>query len=146
MWEKELEDRITSLLKENKSQKHQIEDLTKENAKSVDEVFTDLLGVIDAFDKAESIIKERELDKSDDAQKAITRLMQAKKKLLQIFASNGVEVIDYEDNMFNDDTCCAAETIPDASHPDNFVVETLKKGYMRNGKILRRAEVVMVKN
>lgn len=146
MWEKELEERITSLLKENHFQKHQIEDLSMAKDKSLDNVFTELISVIDAFDKAEAVIKERELDKSDDAQKAITRLMQAKKKLLQVFSANGVEVISYDENMFNVDTCSASETVPDAAHPDNYIVETIKPGYTRNGKVLRRADVVTVKN
>lgn len=146
MWEKELEERITSLLKENHSQKHQIEDLTMAKEKSLDDVFTELIGVVDAFDKAEAVIKERELDKSEDAQRAITRLLLAKNKLLRVFSDNGVEIISYVENMLNDDTCCASETVPDAAHPDNYIVETIKPGYTRNGKVLRRADVVTVKN
>lgn len=146
MWDNILEKKITSLLKENNLQKHQIEKLESERIQDMDNLFKDLIGVVDVFEKSEKIIQERELDKLEETQKAINRILLAKKKLLSVLENNGVKKIEFPDNMLDDDKCIVAETMPDTNHPNNFVLEIIKNGYYRAERVLRRSEVVIVKN
>ena len=136
MWELELENKLTSLLKENNAQKHQIEELKRTNNQELNSLFNSLLEVLDTFDKAEAVIKERELDKTEESQKAVKRLLLAKKKLEQIIAERGIEVITYENNMYDNNTCVSSETVPNPGHPNDYIVETIKKGYVLNGTVL----------
>ena len=140
MWDNILEKKITSLLKENNLQKHQIEKLESERIQDMDNLFKDLIGVVDVFEKSEKIIQERELDKLEETQKAINRI------LLSVLENNGVKKIEFPDNMLDDDKCIVAETMPDTNHPNNFVLEIIKNGYYRAERVLRRSEVVIVKN
>jgi molecular chaperone GrpE (heat shock protein) len=48
--------------------------------------------------------------------------------------------------MSNDDSCTIVETDPDPSKQEGTIISIEKEGYTRNGHILRRAEVVTVKN
>jgi molecular chaperone GrpE (heat shock protein) len=105
-----------------------------------------LLTVIDVFEKSEKIIRERELDKSEDSQKAIKRILLAKNKLLNILENNNIRKIEFVNNILNSDKCTVSETMPDSSLPNDYILEILKDGYERNGILLRRAEVVIVKN
>lgn len=146
MWDNILEQKVTSLLKENNLQKHQIEKLESEKNQDIDQLFKELIIVVDVFEKSEKIIQERELDKSEEAQKAINRILLAKKKLLSVLENNGVKKIEFPDNMLDDDKCIVAETMPDANNPNNYVLEIIKNGYCREERVLRRAEVVIVKN
>lgn len=48
--------------------------------------------------------------------------------------------------MINDDMCTTVETEPDASRKNGEIISVEKDGYTRNGHLIRRAEVVIVKN
>jgi len=61
---------------------NQIEELDKTQNKKIDEIFCEFLTVIDTFERAEQVIKERQLDENESAKKAINRLLNAKKKAL----------------------------------------------------------------
>lgn len=146
MWDKELENKLTSLLKDNNIKERRIEELESLREKDLNAVFSELLTVIDVFEKSEKIIRERELDKSEDSQKAIKRILLAKNKLLNILENNNIRKIEFVNNILNSDKCTVSETIPDSSLPNDYILEILKDGYERNGILLRRAEVVIVKN
>jgi molecular chaperone GrpE (heat shock protein) len=146
MWDNILEEKITSLLKENNLQKHKIEQIESARVQEMDNLIKELITVVDVFEKSEKIIQERELDKTEEAQKAINRILLAKKKLLSVLENNAVKKIELSNNMLDDDLCIVAETMPDANHPNNLVLEIIKNGYYREERVLRRAEVVIVKN
>ena len=54
--------------------------------------------------------------------------------------------ISFKDNLSNDDLCIVSDTEPDTEHPNGFILSIEKDGYLRHGKLLRRAEVIIVKN
>ena len=48
--------------------------------------------------------------------------------------------------MSHDDCCVITDTEPVSDKPDGYIISVEKDGYTRNGHLLRRAEVIIVKN
>lgn len=132
---------------------HKIVTLQNEQAESerahekeLDEIFVEVLSVIDTFQKSEAIIKERGLDQEETSSKAIKRLLNAKKKAIQVLEKFNVKKIEFPDGMVDDDVCTTVETEPDSTRKNGEIISVEKDGYTRNGHLIRRAEVVIVKN
>lgn len=123
-----------------------LEEGKRKHEKELDEIFSEFLTVIDTFDKSEAIIKERGLDQDENTSKAIKRLLNAKKKAVSTLEKFNVKKIEFENGMVNDDTCTTVETEPDSLRKIGEIVSVEKDGYTRNGHLIRRAEVVIVKN
>lgn len=122
------------------------EQAEKNHEKELDDIFAEVLTVIDTFQKSEAIIKERGLDQEENASKAIKRLLNAKKKALSVLEKFNVKRIEFETGMVDDDLCTTVETEPDSSRRNGEIIYIEKDGYTRNGHLIRRAEVVIVKN
>lgn len=121
------------------------EQMEKNHEKELDGIFAEFLTVIDTFEKSEMIIKERGLDQDENASKAIKRLLNAKKKALSTLEKFNVRKIDLQ-GIVNDDICTTVETEPDSNRKNGEIISVEKDGYTRNGHLIRRAEVVIVKN
>ena len=141
----EIEEEVTQLNKNRIELEHKIEDMASENEKNLDAIFKDLLSVVDSFNKADSRMAEQYPD-NEVAEKVRKRFATAKKKLLEILSKNGVAEIEFPDNLASINDCEIVETEPDLSKPENTIVSIEKAGFRRNGRLLRLAEVVAVKN
>ncbi len=130
---------IVTLRNEKKQEK-------KNHEKELDDIFAEVLTVIDSFQKSEAIIKERGLDQEENASKAIKRLLNAKKKALSALEKFNVKRIEFETGMVDDNLCTTVETEPDSTRKNGEIISIEKDGYTRNGHLIRRAEVVIVKN
>lgn len=126
--------------------KNEKELMEKKHDKDIDEIFVEFLSVIDTFEKSEAIIKERGLDQDENASKAIKRLLNAKKKALSALEKFNVKKIEFPEGVVDDDVCTTVETEPDSSRKNGEIITVEKDGYTRNGHLIRRAEVVIVKN
>ena len=116
-----------------------------EKEKELDSIFKDLLTVVDAFDKADKRLADQYVE-NDDVQKARKRFATSKRKLLEILNRNNVNEIQFPDGIATLEDCQVADTEPDATKPNNTIISIEKNGYRRNGRLLRLAEVIVVKN
>lgn len=114
--------------------------------KQLDDVFAEFVTVIDTFEKSEAILKERGLDQDENASKAIKRLLNAKKKALSTLEKFNVKKLEFPEGILDEDTCSTVDSEPDANRKDDEIISIEKEGYTRNGHLIRRAEVVIVKN
>ena len=142
----EIEKKVTEILKENILLKNEIENITIKFGDDRKKVFLNVLQILDTFERAESIIKERNLDASDDSKKSIERLLTAKKKTLSILEKHGITKIVFDNNIAKDEYCKIVDVEPDNNHPNNFILSIEKEGYLINQELLREAEVIVVKN
>ena len=76
----EIANKVSELSRENLTLRNKLEEFEKSQDKRIDEIFCEFLTVIDTFERAEQIIKEREMDKDENTKKVINRLINAKKK------------------------------------------------------------------
>ena len=141
-----IEQQISDMLRNNKALSNQIEDNHRKEEQRLDEIFLDVISVLDAFSREEKVIEDHEWNQSEDSQKAIKRLLNAKKKLNTMLEKYDVKKMSFDDGMSNDDLCSVTDTEPDPEKPNGFIISIEKDGFTRNGHTLRRAEVVIVKN
>ena len=141
-----IEQKLSEILKDKKNLSNMIEENQRKKEQLLDEVFMDAISVLDAFSREEKVIEDHEWNQSEDSQKAIKRLLNAKKKLNTMLEKYDVKKIVFEDGMSNDDLCSVTDTEPDAEKPNGYILSIEKEGFTRNGHMLRRAEVVIVKN
>ncbi len=141
-----IEEKMADSLRQIVTLQNEKEQAEKNHEKELDDIFAEVLTVIDTFQKSEAIIKERGLDQEENASKAIKRLLNAKKKALSVLEKFNVKKIEFDSGMVDDDLCATVETEPDASRKNGEIISVEKDGYTRNGHLIRRAEVVIVKN
>ena len=141
-----IENKLSEILKDKKDLSIMIEENQRKKEQLLDEVFLDAISVLDAFSREEKVIEDHEWNQSEDSQKAIKRLLNAKKKLNTMLEKYNVEKIVFNDGMSNDDLCSVTDTEPDVEKPNGYILSIEKEGYTRNDHMLRRAEVVIVKN
>jgi len=139
-------EKVAELSRDSLTLRNQLAEMEKSQDKKVDEIFREFLTVIDTFDKAEATIKEKELDKDENGKKAINRLLNAKKKALFVLEKYDIKRIEFEGNHSVEDLCEVVDTEPDPARTTGDIVSIEKQGYTRNGRLLRPAEVIIVKN
>lgn len=141
-----IEEKIADSLRQIVTLQNEKEQAEKNHEKELDDIFAEVLTVIDTFQKTEAIIKERGLDQEENASKAVKRLLNAKKKALSVLEKFNVKRIEFESGMVDDDLCTTVETEPDSTRKNGEIISIEKDGYTRDGHLIRRAEVVIVKN
>lgn len=137
---------ITRLKKENLLNQNNIEELSLNYERQIDALLNDFISVIDAYEKAETKIREMEIAEDDNFQRVIKRLLQPKKTALSVLSKYGVSQIDIIGRPLNEDVCTVVETEPDSEKENDMVLSIEKNGYIRGERLIRRAEVVIVKN
>ncbi len=127
------------LTKWNSSQK-------ESNDTLVYDICKDFLQVLESFEWAEATIHERGLDQSKISTSAISRMLTAKTKLIEVLEHYGTYRVTFEDGVFDEAKAKVVGTVADNEKEDGKVASIVKDGFIRNGKLLRMAEVMLVKN
>ena len=141
----ELEESIQNFQKLILEQDHKIEELESSKDQDLDNLFKDLITVIDAFNKADLRLKEQ-FPENEEVAKSRKRFATAKNKLVEILNKNVVVEIEFPDGMATLEDCEIDETEPDTSKADDTIISIVNPGYRRNGRLIRLAKVVVVKN
>ena len=141
-----IEEEITKIKQENLKQKNDIEELSLNIERKIDDLVSDFIQVIDAFEKAEIKVKESGLADDENAAKAIKRMLQPKKVAMSVLSKYNVTQIDLDGKSVNENLCTVVDTEPDPEREDGMVISIEKNGYVRGERLIRRAEVVIVRN
>lgn len=105
------------------------------------DIMTDLLPVLDDFDRALKLI--RESDQDDSVLMGFKLVFQ---KLSKILESKGLQVMESEGKAFDPEMHEAITEVPAPSKKEKGkVLDTVEKGYLLNDKIIRYAKVVVGK-
>lgn len=99
-----------------------------------------LLNVMDDFERAVDSAKN-----SNDAKVLLQGIEMVRNHLESIMEDNGLKVIDPKGQPFDPEKHEAVAHIEDDGHPENIVLEVMRKGYELNGKVLRPAVVKVSK-
>ncbi len=142
----EIANKVSELSRENLTLRNKLEEFEKSQDKRIDEIFCEFLTVIDTFERAEQIIKEREMDKDENTKKVINRLLNTKKKALFVLEKFDVKRIEFENNKSVEELCEVSDTEPDSNRKTGDIVSIERQGYTRQGHLIRPAEVIIVKN
>ena len=101
----------------------------------------ELLPVTDSVDQA--LKHEVKLDEAVAMKEGIEMIS---KILIDVFKKNGLEELDPKGQKFDPNLHEALAMIPNLELEDNTIFEVFQKGYLLNGRIIRAAKVIVVKN
>lgn len=142
----DLRDEIKRLCDENKKMANWSSSQKDSNDNLVSDVCKDFLQVLESFEWAEATIHERGLDQSRISTSAISRLLTAKTKLLEVLERYGVYRVTFENGKYDASKAKIVGSVVDNDKEDGTVARIEKDGFIRNDKLLRMAEVTIVKN
>lgn len=141
-----IEAEITKLKQEEIRLKNNLEDASLEQERQIDALMFEVIQIVDAYDKAETVVKDRGYNDDETASKAIKRMLQPKKIALAILSKYNVSQIDLDGKVINEDLCTVVDTEPDSTKEDGLVISIEKNGYVRGERLIRRAEVIIIRN
>ena len=137
---------ITQMKQDYLKLRNKNEEDTLAHERQIDSLINEIIQIIDAYEKSENKVKESGLLEDENAQKAVKRMLQPKKVALALLAKKDVSQIDLDGKMVEDNICTIVDTEPDPDKEDGFVISIEKNGYLRGDRLIRRAEVVVVRN
>lgn len=108
-----------------------------------EKVLSDLIGVLDNFQRTLSFLEKEEDEKS----KTISEGIQMVNKLfLETLEKHGLKRIDAIGKEFDPNFHEALAQQPSEGKPDMEVIQVFEEGYTLNERVLRAAKVIVVKN
>jgi len=142
----QIETEITEIKKANLKLKNDLEQKSLDNDRQIDALINDIIQIVDAYEKSVTKVKEMGLMDDENAQKGIKRMLQPKKVALSILSKYNVAQIDLDGKLMDENSCTVVDTEPDSEKEDGFVLSVEKNGYVRGDRLIRRAEVIVVRN
>ena len=137
---------ITQIKQDNLKLRNEKEEEALSHERQIDSLIGEIIQVIDAMEKSETEDKDSGLCDDEIAQKAVKRMLQPKKVALALLAKYNVSQIDLDGKLVDDNICTVIDTEPDPDKEDGFVISIEKNGYLRGDRLIRRAEVIVVRN
>jgi molecular chaperone GrpE len=110
-------------------------DRSEEGRRGVERMITDLIPVLDAFDRA---LHGHEDPAYEEYRKGVTLI---RKQLWDALARHGVQRMDAAGKMFDPNVHQAIERVETREFPDGFIVDVFQDGYVFHGRVLRPAIV-----
>lgn len=141
-----IEEVVINSLKSNIELQDRINILQEKNILDKRELLLDLVQILDSFEKAEITILEKGWDKSELSDKAIKRLLTAKKKVISILEKYDVSKIEFPNNVATPEESKTVGIEPDNTKPEGYIISIERNGYKFHTQVLRYAEVIIVKN
>ena len=142
----QIETEITEIKKANLQLKNDLEQKSLDNERRFDALINDIIQILDAYEKSETKVKEMGLMDDENAQKGIKRMLQPKKVALSSLSKYNVAQIDLDGKLMDENVCTIVDTEPDSEKEDGLVLSVEKNGYVRGDRLVRRAEVIVVRN
>lgn len=142
----QIETEITEIKKANLQLKNDLEQKSLDNERRFDALINDIIQILDAYEKSETKVKEMGLMDDENVQKGIKRMLQPKKVALSILSKYNVAQIDLDGKLMDENVCTIVDTEPDSEKEDGLVLSVEKNGYVRGDRLVRRAEVIVVRN
>jgi molecular chaperone GrpE len=115
-------------------------DRHEEGRRGVERLITDLIPVLDAFDRA---LQAHDDPAYEEYRKGVTLI---RRQLWDTLARQGVERIDAAGRMFDPHVHQAIERAESDEYPDGYILHVFQDGYMFHGRVLRPAIVRVVVN
>lgn len=143
---KKIEEDIVRLIKENASLKEEIEKKESDHHEDFKSFLLRILEILDDFDRKFINISPK-LEGADEQTRIWINYFKSTRKLLgKILKAWGVVEIDSLGMKAIPGYHFTVDVVPRKGLEDETIVEELTKGYLWKNEILRKAEVIAVKN
>ena len=141
-----LKDQVIRERAENENlRKRQERELANAYKFATERLIKDLLPVLDALTLGLKSAQENQ-EKPEAIKQFIEGSQMTLKILLENLAKNGVEEINPVGEKFNPEFHEALTMLPNPELENNSIIDVAQKGYLLNGRTIRAAQVVVVKN
>ena len=110
-------------------------DRGEEGRRGVERMITDLIPVLDGFDRA---LQGHDDPAYEEYRKGVTLI---RKQLWDVLARHGVERVDAAGKIFDPHVHQAIERVESKEFPDGSIVDVFQDGYVFHGRVLRPAIV-----
>lgn len=118
----------------------------REEEKRLEKLLLEILDAIDGFERVFRAVQAKEGEVTKQMKIWLGNFRTIRRLLDNILDEQGVTPIVNVDQGFDPQWHKAAETVADPSRPDGTIAEEIRKGYLRGKNILRKSEVVVVRN
>ncbi len=142
----EIEVEITHLKKVNLQLNNDLEQKNLDNNRQIDAIINDIIQIVDAYEKSETKVIEMGLLDNENAAKVLKKMLLPKNVALSILSKYNVTQIDLDGKLLDEDLCFIIDTEFDSEKEDGFVLSVEKNGYVRGDRLIRRADVIVVRN
>lgn len=141
-----IEGDIRNLMYQFAKEKFDHEETRKKAKKRVEKLLEEILEVVDAFENVFSNIEKKQDQVTKQMKKWLKNFGTIHKLLRNILSRQGVVRIDSLDQEFDPYRHRASETVTNPERLDGTIVEEVSVGYMWHDQVLRKSEVVVVRN
>lgn len=128
---------VRALAELDNVRKRAAKDLEHAHRYGVERFAQELLPVLDGFELAQANARTADVKSLLEGQAATLRL------LLKAFEKAGITELDPTGQRFNPEQHEAMVAQPSADMPPDSVLQTVQKGYVLNGRVLRPARVIV---
>lgn len=118
----------------------------RDEEKRLEKLLLDILDAIDGFERVFRAVHAKESEVTKQMKIWLGNFRTIRRLLDNILEANGVTPIVNAEGTFDPQWHKVAETVEDPSRADGTIVEEVRRGYLRGTNILRKSEVVVVRN
>ena len=137
---------IVENFQSNNNLKNAIEQKENEKHDLLKDLSLKIIDVIDSFENSYEWITENELNKVDEARRAVSRFKIVHRKLLGLLKEYGITKIEFPDNRLIVGLCEVVETEADSQKKNDEIISVIRNGYIRGKELIRPAQIIVVKN
>ena len=137
---------IGRLLREIAELKLAMTEAKRDEDKRLEKLLLEILDAIDGFERVFRAVQTKESEVTKQMKIWLGNFKTIRRMLDNILDAHGVTPIVSPEGGFDPQWHKAAETVEDPSRADGTIVEEVRKGYLRGKNILRKSEVIVVRN
>lgn len=137
---------IVALIKECNLLKGNIRKKDQESKKEMSRMLSSLLEVMDAFDRVFANIESRNIEIDKQTKIWIGNFKSVRRLLEKVLKESGVTAIEALNGKAIPGFHHIIETRQVGGLEDDMIIEEKQKGYLRFGEVLRKSEVITVKD
>jgi molecular chaperone GrpE (heat shock protein) len=142
----ELENIIENNLLVISGLRHNIEQKELEKQDLLKKIALGIIDVIDSFERIEEKSITQEQNKDEKLPNIRKRYQIIQTKLIYLLQKYGITKIEFPEKQLIVGLCEVVETENDNSKENDEIVSIVKNGYIRGEKLIRAAQVIIVKN
>jgi molecular chaperone GrpE len=141
-----MEQEIRQLMHDLAEEKFHSSETRKKHEKNMKKHFISLLEVMDAFESLFAVIKRKEDQINDQMKKWVHNFQTIYRIVNGILKRHDIIPIESLNVQFDPKWHDPVDTREDPEKEDGTIVDVFKKGYMIKNEVLRRPQVIIVRN
>lgn len=141
-----LEADVRRLMRELAEARFALSEAERQRSEATRKLLLELIEVLDAFDRVFANVRSKPAEMTRQIKIWIGNFRTVRRLVERMLADEGVSAIQNVDGEFDPHWHQITETVEDPSKPTGTIVEETRRGYVWGKQLLRKTEVVVVRN